>query len=67
MEEEVRDYVNKIMGYTKLSKDQQEYIKMAGREHLAEIRKMSLQRFSDEAIDELDMTTRILRSEGKCL
>jgi len=66
VEKEVKEYAKKIMGYTKLRKDQQEYIKMAGKENLAGIRKTSLQQFSDEAIDELDMTTRVWRSEGNC-
>lgn len=65
-DKEVRDYAKKIMGYTTLNKDQKEYVKMIGKEHLTEIREMSLQRFSDEAIAELDMTTRVLRSEKDC-
>lgn len=66
MEKEVREYAKKIMGYTKLTKDQQEYIKAVGKEHLDEMREMSLQRFSDEAIGELDLTTRVMRSEKNC-
>jgi hypothetical protein len=65
-EKEVREYAKRIMGYTKLTKDQKEYIKMVGKEQLEELREMSLQRFSDEAIAELDMTTRALRTDKKC-
>jgi hypothetical protein len=65
-EKEVREYAKKIMGFTKLTKDQQDYMNMIGSEHLDEIREASLQRFSDEAIDELDMTTRIMRKQKNC-
>lgn len=66
IDKEVREYAKKIMGYTKLTRDQREYLKMIGKEHLDEIRVMSLRRFSDEAIAELDMTTRVMRSEKNC-
>jgi hypothetical protein len=66
VDKEVRSYVKKIMGYTKLTREQKDYLKMVGKEHLDEIRVASLQRFSDEAITELDMTTRVLRSERTC-
>lgn len=66
IDKEVKDYAKKIMSYTKLTKDQKEYLKIIGKEHLNEMRTMSLQRFSDEAIAELDMTTRVLRNEQNC-
>lgn len=66
IDKEVREYAKRLMGYTKLTRDQKEYLKMIGKEHLYEIRAMSLQRFSDEAISELDMTTRVMRSEKNC-
>ena len=66
VEKEVREYAKKIMDNTKLTKDQKEYLKIIGKEHLNELRESSLQRFSDEAIDELDLTTRVMRSEKNC-
>lgn len=66
VDKDVRDYANKILGYTKLTKDQQEYLKMIGKNELNELRIEALKRFSDEAIDELDMTTRIMRKENNC-
>lgn len=66
LNKEVREYAKKIMNFTKLTKDQQEYLKIIGRDNLGEVREMSLQRFSDEAIVELDMTTRIMRNETSC-
>ena len=66
VEKEVRVYAKKMMQPTKLTKDQQDYIQIAGKEYLDEMRSMSLQRFSDEAIEELDLTTRVMRSEKNC-
>ena len=65
-DKEVREYAKKILGYTKLSKDQEEYIKAVGKSEIGQIRISSLQRFSDEAIEELDMTTRLMRKENNC-
>lgn len=66
IEKEVRKYAKEIMGYTKLSKDQQEYLKAISRDELDNLRKEALKRFSDEAIDELDMTTRVQRKDNNC-
>lgn len=65
-DKEVREYAKKIMSYTKLTKDQKDYLKIIGKENIGDLRLMSLQRFSDEAIGELDMTTRVLRNEQNC-
>jgi len=66
VDKEVRDYAKKIMGYTNLSKDQKEYLKDVGKNELDTLRIESLKRFSDEAVDELDMTTRVLRHDLNC-
>jgi hypothetical protein len=66
LNKEVSEYAKKIMGYTKLGKDQQEYIKAIGKDQLDNLRIDALQRFSDEAIGELDMTTRVQRKENNC-
>jgi len=66
IQKEVREYAKKIMGYTKLSKDQQEYLKVIGKEELDNLRKDALKIFSDEAIEELDMTTRVHRKNHNC-
>lgn len=66
MEKEVREYAKKIMGYTKLSKEQQEYLKAISKDELDNLRKDALKRFSDEAIEELDMTTRVQRKDNNC-
>ena len=66
VDKEVRNYAKKILGYTKMTKDKQEYLQSIDKKELAEIRKKALQRFSDEAIDELDMTTRAMRKDINC-
>lgn len=66
LDKEVTEYAKKIMSYTKLGKDQQEYIKAIGRDQLDNLRKDALKRFSDEAIGELDLTTRVQRKENNC-
>lgn len=65
-DKEVREYAKKIMGYTKLNKEQEEYLKLIGKDELVNLRLEALKRFSDESINELDMTTRILRKENNC-
>ena len=66
IQKEVREYAKEIMRYTKLSKDQQEYLKVIGKAELDNLRKDALKRFSDEAIEELDMTTRVQRKDNNC-
>ena len=66
LDNEVSAYAKKIMGYTKLGKDQIEYITAIGKDQLNNIRIDALKRFSDEAIGELDMTTRVQRKENNC-
>lgn len=65
-DKEVREYATKILGYSTLTKDQEEFIKVIGKTELGQVRTSSLQRFSDEAIEELDMTTRLMRKENNC-
>lgn len=65
LEKSVREYAKQILSYN-LSKDQQDYLKTLEKPQIESIRKLSLQRFSDEAIEELDMTTRLMRKENNC-
>ena len=65
-DKEVKEYAKKIMGYTKLSKEQEEYLKLIGKDELVNLRAEALKSFSDESIESLDMTTRIQRKENNC-
>lgn len=66
LDSEVRDYAKKILGYKNLSKDQLEYLKVIGKGDVENIRNESLERFSDEAIEELDFATRVMRKDNNC-
>lgn len=48
------------------SKGYQAYLNRIGKEPLDEISAFALQGFSDEAIAELDLATRVIRSEKSC-
>ncbi|MDB5256857.1 MAG: hypothetical protein JWM14_1552 [Chitinophagaceae bacterium] len=63
---EISDYAKRMIAYIQLSKDQKSYLKMISKAQLNELRRSALSRFSDEAIEELDMTTKIWRKENKC-
>lgn len=63
---EVRRYAKQMMSSGKLSKEHKSYLSVIGKENMDEMRRNSLQRFSDEAIGDLDLTTRVMRSEQKC-
>lgn len=66
LQNEVRDYAKKILGYKNLSKDQEVFFKAVSKEDIKNIRIASLERFSDEAIEELDFTTKVIRKNDNC-
>jgi hypothetical protein len=62
----VREYAQKILSYTAVPKEYARLAKSATDREISEVRKKALRRFSDEAIGELDVTTRVLRKGQKC-
>lgn len=64
LDKDVRNYAKKILGDASLTKDQKDFLKTMGEADIVGIRAESLVKFSDEAIDDLDMTTRLLREGG---
>ncbi len=66
LSKDVNDYADEIMKSSDLSNEVKEYIKTIDKNQLDMIRKESLQRFSDEAIDELTITTLALRKDVNC-
>jgi hypothetical protein len=66
LKKEVSTYAKKIMGLTKIEKMERDYLKTLDVNELKNMRKASLQRFSDEAIGELDLTTRLMREKNNC-
>jgi hypothetical protein len=63
---EVRDYAKRILSYKSIPKDYAKIAKRFSDKEIDEIRKRALRRFSDEAISELDVTTKIYRNKRTC-
>jgi hypothetical protein len=66
LSKDVRNFTKGMMGHQALNKDENDYVKKASQSELADLRKKSLKRFSDEAIDELALTTKVLRNNSNC-
>ncbi len=66
LKNEVSLYAKKIMQRTRIEKVERDYLKTLNSNELKNMRKRSLQRFSDEAVEELDLTTRLMREKNKC-
>jgi len=62
----VRNIAKDMMMHENFSKDENDYIEKASQAELAELRKKSLQRFSDEALSELALTTMAMRKNDLC-
>ena len=60
---EVSKYAKRILGY-QLGKERGAYIETLSAERVEDMRKESLTRFSDEYIEILDMTTKVLRKDN---
>lgn len=63
---EVRGYAKRILSYNSIPKDYAKIAKKISDKEIDEIRKSALRRFSDEAISELDVTTKIYRKKRTC-
>jgi hypothetical protein len=66
VKKEVRDYIRKLVTNKGLMKEEEEMAKKLSKGDIKAMRVNSLRRFSDEAIEELDFTTRLLQRELKC-
>ena len=62
----VGEYAKALISNNNLSKQEEEYSKTAGTNQLTSLRQMALLRFSDEAIEELGFTTKVLRRSTTC-
>ncbi len=54
------------MEHGKLGKEEADYIKTLDKAALIDLRTGALKRFSDEAVGELDLTTKALRRDSSC-
>ncbi len=67
LNKEVRAFAKDAMEHGKLSKAETDYIKTLDRATLVNLRTEALKRSGDEAVGELDLTTKILRRDNGCL
>jgi hypothetical protein len=66
LSKEVRKTAKEMTSDLKLTEDETNYAKNIQENELENMRKVALQRFSDEAIDELGQATKILRKKVSC-
>jgi len=65
LKKDVSTYAGDLMSKATLSEAEKKYVQSEG-QNIASIRENALKRFSDEAVDDLALSTKILRSESKC-
>jgi len=66
LSKEIRDFAKDAMDHGKLGKEETDYVLTLNKAALQELRTKALARFSDEALGELDLTTKVLRRDGNC-
>lgn len=66
LSKDVRSFAKDAMEHGKLSKAETDYAKTLDKTALLNLRAKALQRFSNEAVGELDLTTKVFRSEEGC-
>lgn len=64
---EVRNFAKDAMEHGKLSSSETDYVKTLDNSALVNLRTEALKRFSNEAVGELDLTTKVLRRDHSCL
>ncbi|WP_295796822.1 hypothetical protein [Mucilaginibacter sp.] len=67
LSKDVRKFAKEVMAHSKLSQEEGDYIKTLGKAELSNLKTEALKRFSDEAVGELDLATKILRRDTSCL
>lgn len=66
LSENIRTFAKEAMEHGKLSTDEAAYAKTLDNAAILNLRANALKRFSDEAVGELDLTTKILRRDTSC-
>jgi len=66
LKKEVIAYAKAAMAHSKLTADEIKYIESLDKAEQGKLRSASLKRFSDEAVSELDLSTKLLRRDGNC-
>jgi hypothetical protein len=67
LSKEVRNFAKDAMEHGKLSKEETDYVHTLDKSALLNLRTQALRRFTDEAVGELDLTTKVLRRDSNCL
>ena len=66
LSKEVRNFSKDAMKHGNLSKEEADYVKTLDKAALINMRTRALKRFSNEAVGELDLTTKVLRRDTSC-
>jgi len=66
LSKDVKAFAKDAMEHGKLSKEETEYINTLDKATILNLRAKALKRFSDEAVGELDLTTKVLRRDISC-
>ena len=67
LSKEVRKFAKDAMEHSKLGKAEAAYVMKLDNTTLINLRTKALKRFSDEAVEELELTTKVLRRDNSCL
>jgi hypothetical protein len=62
----VRKFAKEEMANNKLTREETDYLKTLDKDALANLKTEALKRFSDEAVDELELATKVLRRDSSC-
>jgi hypothetical protein len=66
LNKEVREFAKDVMEHGKLGKEETAYVKTLNNAALINLRTQALKRYSDEAVGELDLTTKVMRRDSSC-
>ncbi len=67
LSKDVRNFAKEAMEHGKLDKAEANYVATLDKTVLLNLRTEALKRFSNEAVGELDLTTKVLRRDNNCL
>ncbi len=67
LNKDVRNFAKDAMEHGKLSNEEADYVRTLDKSALLNLRRQALKRFTDEAVAELDLTTKVLRRDNSCV
>jgi len=66
LSKEVRDFAKDAMEHGKMTQAETDYVQTLDKAALVDLRTKALKRFTNEAVGELDLTTKVLRRDSGC-